>query len=282
MIESPLEAAKTLIRLRSAQAARDFRRAVLPIYELRTSGTRPKLKHAGTCVLLKIDGSAILVTAAHNLDGLKDGIQLSVGPPPGTNPAPVPIVGGVVRSTPRPPGGRRRDAVDSAFWKMPDDAVRALGNVWFIDPLRISHNRAPVNRRYYMAMGFAQSRNRRSIDNARLAIRNRLSRYTGSVEEIPALAAELGVSGADHMFLNFAKRAQAEDDGMVDAFSPDGFSGGPLLDLGDLLSEDAYSPESTHRSSLSGILIEHRPKHKAMVAVKIGPIVAAIRKYIQP
>jgi len=106
---------------------RDFRPAVRPIYVLNISGPNPRLKHAGTGVLLKIDGRAILVTAAHVLDPLREGIPLSVGGPPGTHP--VPIKGGVVRMTTPPQGNRLKDHVDSAFWKMPDEAVGALGKV---------------------------------------------------------------------------------------------------------------------------------------------------------
>lgn len=279
MIESLLDAAKALIRTRSAHAMQDFRRAVRPVYAVEDRGPNPRLKHAGTGVLLRIDGHPVLVTAAHVLDPLRQRVELSVGGLPGTHP--VPIEGGIVRMTAPPQGNRFKDHVDSAFWKMPDKAVAALGNVWFVDPFRISHNRAPVERRYYMAMGFAQSRNRKSIDNTRRGISNLISRYSGSVIEIPALAAELGVSGADHMFLNFEKRAQAEDDATIDAFTPTGLSGGPLLDLGDFVSEGAYSTDTTHSASLSGILIEYHPKHKAVVAVKIGPIVAAIKKSLQ-
>lgn len=44
--------------------------------------------------------------------------------------------------------------------------------------------------------------------------------------------------------------------------APTGFSGGPLLDLGDFTSPEAYFVETTHRANLSGILIrirEHPP-----------------------
>lgn len=279
VVESLLDAAKALIRIRSAHAMQDFRRAVRPVYAVEDCGPNRRLKHAGTGVLLMIDVHPVLVTAAHVLDPLRQGVELSVGGPPGTHP--VPIEGGVIRMTRPPQGSRLKDHVDSAFWKMPDNAVRALGNVWFVDPFRLSHNRAPVERRCYMAMGFAQSRNRKSIDNAHRSISNLISRYSGSVIEIPALAAELGASGADHMFLNFEKRAQAEDDTTIDAFTPTGLSGGPLLDLGDFVSESAYSTETTHRASLSGILIEYHSRHKAVVAVKIGPIVAGIKKSLQ-
>jgi hypothetical protein len=109
----------------------------------------------------------------------------------------------MIRATEPPHGNRWDDNLDSAFWNMPNDAVRVLGNVWFVDPLRLSHNRALVERRYYMAMGIAQSRNRKSIDNARRGIGNLISSYSGCFIGILVLAAKLGVSGADHMFLSF-------------------------------------------------------------------------------
>jgi hypothetical protein len=130
-------------------------------------------------------------------------------------------------------------------------------------------------------MGYAISRNKDAIDHAARGIGNLISRYSGSVVEIPALAAELGVTGADHMFLSFEKRAQSEDDAPVNTFGPRGLSGGPLLDLGDFVSDAAYSADTTHQASLSGILIAHKKKHKAVVALKIGPIVAGIRKFLR-
>ncbi len=164
----------------------DFRDAARPVYAAEVRGPNPLLKHAGTAVLLQIDGHPILVTAAHVLEPIRKRVELSVGVSPGTHP--VPIAGGVIRATAPRHGNRFKDNLDSAFWEMPDDAVCALGNVWFVDPLRLSHNRAPVARRYYMAMCFAQSRNRKSIDNARRATSKLISRYSGSVIEIPALA----------------------------------------------------------------------------------------------
>jgi hypothetical protein len=78
--------------------------------------------------------------------------------------------------------------------------VLALGAVEFLDASRFSRNRAPADRRYYMAMGYRLSRNKGAIDKRTKTIGNRLSRYSGSVVEIPELAAKLAVSGTEHLF----------------------------------------------------------------------------------
>jgi hypothetical protein len=277
-IESLDDAEKALLRERSARAVRDFRPAVRPIYASETNSPNPAPKHAGSCILLEVDARPILLTAAHILDARKAGVPLFVGGPVGTHP--VLIDGGVVRTTIAPRGDRDLDHIDHGFWQMPDGVVQALGAVEFLDASRISYNRAPVERRYYMAMGYALSRNKDTIHRSDRTIGNRLSRYSGTVVELPALAAELGVSGTQHMFLRFEKHAQGEDDNRMNAYDPMGFSGGPLLDLGDFTLGDAYASDRTYRATLSGMLIEHRRKHRALVAVKIGPIVEGIKRSI--
>jgi hypothetical protein len=270
------ELAETVLRERSAQAMHDFRSSVRPIYASVSPGPSPILKHAGSCSLLSVDDQPILSTAAHVLDWLRKGVPMFVGGPVGTHP--VPIVGGVLKTTTPPQGVRELDHLDCGFWEMPDDAVRSLGEVRFVDASRISHNRAPVEHRYYMAMGYALSRNKGTIDRMARTIGNRLSRFSGSVVDLPALAAELGISGAEHMFLRFEKYAQTEDGSRMKAFDPKGFSGGPLLDLGDSTSPAAYTADAAHGAKLAGMLIENKKKHGALVAVKIGPIVRGITR----
>jgi hypothetical protein len=274
MIKSLEDLAKGLLRERSAQAARDFRLSVRPMY--RNSDAKPRPEHIGSCILLDVAGQPVLSTAAHILDNLMEGWSLYVGGPVGTHP--VLVHGGPRRTTRSPPGGRLRDHLDCGFWKMPEEAVRALGKVEFLDASRLSHNRAPTDRRYYMALGYRLSRNKGAIDHQAKTIGNRPSRYSGSVVEIPQLAAKLGGSGAEHMFLHFPKYAQDEDDRRTTAYNPVGFSGATLLDLGDFTSEEAYARSGAYRATLSGMLIEHHPEHQAMVAVKIGLIVEGIRR----
>jgi hypothetical protein len=276
MIDSPLEAAEALLRARSHQAALDFGRAVRPLFAVEGDGPKPILKHAGTCILLLIDGHYVLSTAAHILDRRKDGTVLAVGGTP--NRPVVPILDGTLRTTTPPQGNRDLDHYDCGFWNMPDQAVQNLGAVEFLDASRWSHNRAPVERRYYMAIGYRLNGNEGNIDHRAKTIANRVSRYSGSVEPMPKLAAALGVSGADHLFLTFPKYAQNEDNCRVNTYRPKGFSGGPLLDLGDFTLESAYEPNRLHGATLAGMLIEHDKTHRAMIAVNIGTIVIGIRR----
>jgi hypothetical protein len=55
--------------------------------------------------------------------------------------------------------------------------------------------------------------------------------YTAHAEEMPGLASELGVTGADHLCLHFERHAFTGDGARVNTFGPRGLSGGALLDL---------------------------------------------------
>lgn len=94
-------------------------------------------------------------------------------------------------------------------------------------------------------MGYAISRNKRKINHTARSITPRLSTYTGT---------------------------------RANSICPTGFSGGALLDLGDFTSPVADRRKVPAQSRLCGILIEQRMKHRALMAVKIGPIMAGIER----
>lgn len=265
--------ATNLLRKRSAEAQRAFRSSVRPMY--RNSPAKPRPVHIGSCTLLNVGGAPVLSTAAHVLDNLTAGYSVYVGGDGETHP--VLVGGGVIATTPKPAGGRDLDHYDCGFWRIPDKAVSYLGAVEFLDASRLSDNSQEVGRRYYMTMGYRLKRNRSAIDHRAKRINNRLSRYSGSVEELPKLAAHMGVSGAEHMFMPLPKYGQDEDARRANMFGPVGFSGGPLLDLGDFTVEEAYAPETECRASLAGMMTAHYPRFRTMAAVKIGFIVARIR-----
>ena len=276
-IETPEEAENRLLRERSAEAARVFDGAIRPIYEVDVPGRNPKIKPAGSCILLSVDGHHIMCTAAHVLDvRWKFNKEIYVA---GTSRL-VPILDGMIRSTTLPPSGSNRgpDRFDCGFWGIPQDTVTALGDVDFIDPVQISPNNAPTDRRYYKAMGYRISRNKDLISNPTKSITPGRSSYCGSVSANPELAQALGVSGADHLFVNFDPENITDEAGKpANIYSPVGFSGGALVDLGDFTDPAAYSSGSIWRPALSGMLIEHRRKYKAMVAVRIEGVVERIR-----
>ena len=86
------------------------------------------------------------------------------------------------------------------------------------------------------------------------------------------------VSGAEHLFLKFQKRAFSANRTSENTFGPRGLSGGPLFDLGDFTGPAIYAQQKKRSARLSGMIIEHHNDHDALVAVRIGPIVEGIRR----
>lgn len=175
------------------QAERDFRASVGPVY--RNSVANPRPEHIGSCVLLNMDGVPTVVTAAHILDQRADQ-TLYVAGVPGTSP--VPILRGVVMTTPTLEARRVSDHFDTAIWQ--PLTVDALGAVDFLDAWRISHNRPQSADRLYTALGYAISRNKKAVDHRTRSISTHVSMYTGDAEEMPELASKLRVTASDHLF----------------------------------------------------------------------------------
>lgn len=257
----------------ATQAAEDFADSVRPIY--RSSDASDKLpEHIGSCILLDIDGTKVVSTAAHIADDIEKGATLFVAAPP--RPQLVPIFGGNIKVTTAPQKDRNLDHFDCAFWRVPDDVVEDLGTANFLGTLRLSHNRAPLERRYFTALGYAVSRNKDGVDHVQRSIAIIPSMHTSNAVPELALAKKLGGASDEHIFVRFEKRAQDVDGATVNTFHPRGFSGGALLDLGDFTSPAIYAGSTRQRALLSGMMIEYHPKHRAIVAVKIGPIASGI------
>jgi hypothetical protein len=115
------------------QAERDFRASIRPVYRnVNEIDRRPM--HIGSCLLLNIDSTPIVCTAAHVMDHLQES-PVYVGGALGSGL--VPIAGGRIRSTSQP-DRRQSDHFDSAFWVPPPSAVDAMGDVIFLDDARLS------------------------------------------------------------------------------------------------------------------------------------------------
>jgi len=97
-----------------------------------------------------------------------------------------------------------------------------------------------------------------------------------------ALARKLRSSNEEHIFVRFAKQAQDSNGVTVDTFYPEGLSGGALLDLGDFTSPSIYQGDTKLRARLAGMIIEyHGKKYRALVAVKVRPILSGIRNALR-
>jgi hypothetical protein len=252
------------------QAEKEFRGSVRPIY--RNSEKEPLPEHIASCLLLEVDGAQVVCTAAHVADHQK-GYTLWVG---GSRGKPlVPILGRFI-TTATPAGGRRFDRLDCAFWKAPAGAVSRLGDVMFLGEEKLSH-KPPALGRLYTAFGYPCSRNKKAIDHSTKEITTRISMYTADVAQMPRLAAKLGVSGVEHLFLSFEKKAFVGHGKRTNTFGPNGLSGGALPDLGGFASEGSFAREVAGNALLGGMVIEYHREHRALVAVKIGTIVNGIR-----
>ena len=101
--------------------------------------------------------------------------------------------------------------------------------------------------------------------------------HTSNAVSEPKLTRRLNSREDQHIFVRFAKHAQDADGVEMKTFYPEGLSGGALLDLGDFTSYDIYAGDTKHRARLAGVIIEYHEDRRALVAVKIGPIVSGIR-----
>jgi hypothetical protein len=79
------------------------------------------------------------------------------------------------------------------------------------------------------------------------------------------------------LLLKFEKKSKAFTGETTDSITPHGSSGGVLIDLG-RIDPQSLSSSSQFTPRLAGILIEHHPASKAILAVKIQSIIEVIRK----
>ncbi len=266
----PMDDPRNRFTLRAEQ---EFRPSVRPVY--RNSEKDKLVEHVGSCLLLDIDGSSCIVTAAHIMD------QAAVGPlyvagRPRTHL--VPIIGGTVMTTLMPETGRNADPIDLAFWLPPAAAIDALGTVDFLDASRVSYGVQPSKVRLYTAFGYPLSRNKKRIDHKQRSISTGISMYTADVENIPELATKLGVSGDGHLFLRFSKHSFDADGAHANTFGPRGLSGGALLDLGEFMSAESFERDPARSALLGGMIIEYHAEHDALVAVRIEVVIGTVRR----
>lgn len=252
----------------SVAAHNAFRASVRPIYAA-VSRRTPEL--IGSCILLRVDGTRYVVTAAHVIDHL-DSSNLYVGGTVGTEP--VQLLGKIISSK-APEGQRNRDHLDLALCQISDDRFRALGEVACIEASDVAKNQASTDHRIYMAMGFPLSRNRGRVIAAKRSIAMTSWRYVEGISPIPALAAEMGVSGHDHFFQRYEKLSKDAGGNSVSSISPRGLSGGATVDLGDFGTVEVFNNTGT-TGLLAGMVIEKNSRHRALVSVRIHKILEAI------
>lgn len=269
MVETLDVELRRAVHERATAAREQLRSSVRPIVASE-DGTRPIPQ--GSCILVEMDGRRFVVTASHVLDAAPQHALFVIGTV-GTEPL---QIRGKLIQTALPAGGDRLlDKIDIGFWEVDAAAAQQLGKVRFLAEQEFSANRAAAVGRQYMAMGFPYSRNKGSIDNVLRTITPTVRTYTSEVIESTRLAKELGVTGADHFFLDFRKSSFYADGEKTNTFAPTGMSGGPLVDLGSFVEVDNLEP-GCPGARVAGVLLEWHKKHNAIVSIKVDHVRRAI------
>ncbi len=273
---SPIETLDDSTRNRrrevSESAAKRFHPSIRAILASE-GGKKPRI--IATCMLLRVDCRNYMVTAAHVVDELDDSALYVAG---SVGSQPVQLIG-VVHKTAAPPQGRQKDKIDVAFWEIDEQKIPELGNVAFIEATQISHNRAPLKNRLYLAAGYPYSRNKRNVKNNTKSIKASLSKYTAALTEDSAIARDYGVSGEQHLFLKYHEYSETDSGEKQKTFNPVGLSGGPLIDLGNFASPERYVERSQQLGYIAGMTIERISKHDVLVATRIQVVLDAIRSH---
>lgn len=228
----------------------------------------------GSCFFLKVDDRHILVTAAHVVDHNKY-TTLLIGDTSGLIP-----INGDFESTIPLDGNRDNDPYDFSFWALPDRIVGKLTSPLFIERDQISHNRGRLDGRQFLVMGYPISQNK-TLDVKEKKVKAAAWTYQGIHVENSKLAAALRVSGNEHFFIKYERRAGTYDGKVENAISPRGVSGGVLLDLG-MPDPSNLAPETRCIGLLAGLGLEYRPNFKAMVFLRIEIVLEQIRRHLRP
>ena len=250
--------------------AKKFYDSVRPLYGIAGSNSP---NHIGTCILLSINQKKYLLTAAHVADHRED-TALHVG----VNNQLVEIDGNLT-STSKPSGGRDNDHYDFAWLELSPRFLKQAGHLEFITEEFISTGNVGTKNRLFLALGYPNSKNKK-INHAKKTVVPRPLKYASTIKDKPRLCKKLGISGAEHLFLDFSsKYSKASDGQMVRSISPKGVSGGALVDMGKIPIHDQRN--ALTKGLLAGLLIENHAEHQVMCAVKIGFIVDQIKRESQ-
>lgn len=263
------QAARDWIKDRTEKSQERFFRSVRPIYGLTPSDTAMAV---GTSFLFQVDGRRFLVTAAHVIDWNQQTTLYVAGV--GT----LEQITGVAGVTKAPATGRSGDKYDFAFMELSNDFAERVGTDAFLNADDVSENRGTMDGRCFMALGYPASRNKPkplAITGTHAVGKSWV--YSDSCHMADKVFTDVGASPETHLLLKFGKRSKAFSGELTNSINPQGASGGILADLG-RIDPAALAPSAPFIPRLAGILIEHHPSSKAIVATKIQLIIEAIRK----
>lgn len=221
----------------------------------------------GTGFLMFIEGQHLLMTAAHVLDAISEQRELYYYAGTKTKRA---IAGEILLS--RIPQGktRKQDVIDTGIVFLEGEGLPPYTEIGkeSMDASRLAPFSTPRAKKKYAFLGFPASKSKvtRPEKNVRSAAYSYLSSSVA-----PEAYPPLDLSEDSHIVLTFNEKDIVHPDGRRMNFpKPQGISGSPLWEL--------RRPEDGG-PRVAGIMIEHRKRHKVMVAVDIGFALKMLRDH---
>jgi hypothetical protein len=169
-IKTPQDAMRARIHECIASIRAHFRGAVRPIYG---SNDRGLAVHIGSCTLLDVGGTRLVLTAAHVIDDseftnlyIAGGDKLVV------------LEADFMATTP-PGGDRQKDRHDFAIAKLSPTTVTELGNVRYLSEPEILRRAMPTEGHCYVPLGYPSSKNK-EIDHVNNVVPDVIWPYGGA------------------------------------------------------------------------------------------------------
>lgn len=247
------------------KALEQFSRAILPIYGSTDTG---EPIHLASCILIKSDDEPLMLTAAHNID-LNRGTTLYTGT---STLEPISLTFAATRA---PRGNRSKDRYDFAIARISNDLASKLGTARYVTEGEISRSVGATSGHLYTCLAYPNSENTEFDREHRLVTPQLLSYSSTAISPPPKLLRKLKVSGEDHLFIDYKGHSRDEVGNRIRSISLLGFSGGGVIDLGNLASRKNLMGEC--KPLLAGLFIEFHYKHKAAVATHLSTILHALR-----
>lgn len=244
-------------------------KSVRPIYGSSMQGTPV---HIGSCVLIELDGTKYLLTAAHVVDN-NDITSLYVGGEPD-----LVLFEGAGICTPKIEDSRKKDRFDFAAFRLTEPIINKLGAVVYLDENQLYTRDSVSNGNCFLALGYPNSKNKKFDNQTKKVSRNPFV-YSSTLKNESTIFTSVGVQPTTHHLLDFDHNQSKDENGnIVNSIAPIGASGGGLFYMGNFSNPDFLRPSSKCLGLLSGILIENIKSQKVIVAVRISLIIDEIKK----
>ncbi|WP_455387564.1 hypothetical protein [Petrachloros mirabilis] len=251
----------------SERIEKQFMAAIRPIYASSPNGNPI---HIGTCVLVTHEGQKYLLTAAHILDQFSESILYVGGKQAFVE------IEGTFACTNKPDGDRSRDHYDFAWLLLNPSQTEKLGDASFAEVGIDAELPREAEQRFHVALGYPNSTNSK-LNMATKSAQPKPMRHTGHLKRNAKLCKKLGISGNEHLFLDYNSKHAKDDFGhIVNAIRPKGMSGGALIQMMDAPHLNHHIGDAPCSGQIAGLLIESHRKHNVIMALRIEIILRQI------